>query len=440
MINIIKLSLRKLGLRNIKRKNKIMMLALILIMSFIFTSCYDAKELDEYTYVIAVGIDKGVTDKYRLTIKFHTMKGGGGGETGGTIGADFEILVIDAPTFFTGINMINSALARELNFMHAKMLVFSKEIAEEGVSTFIAPIIRFRQIRHSIHVVVSKESAYEFLEKYEPIEGNAISKALELIVSETSETGYIIHTRLHEFYTGLKSTFRQPMAILAGVNDMKNFVETGEELQNQYSTEKEYTAGEIPRKGGGNVEFYGTAVFNGDKMIGELTGEETRMLSIILGEFKRGNFSIQDLYYPDKYVPIDIRMERQPKVEAKMKGDKVIFDVKINLEGDILAIQSHLNYEEEPLKSSLEEAVVKKFKEEMNSLIEKCREWGVDIFRFGRVVCSNFRTIQEWENFNWLEKFKDSEVNINIIFNIRRTGILLKSSPIIDVEELKTQE
>ena len=420
------------SIRNIKRKNKIVLLASILILAFILSSCYDAKELDEYTYVIAIGVDKGVTDKYRLTIKFHTMKGGGGGETGSTIGADFEVMTIDAPTFFTGVNMINAALARELNFMHAKMLVFSKEIAETGVSTYIAPIVRFRQMRHSMHVVVSKESAHEFLEKYEPIEGNAISKALELIVNETSETGYIVHERLHEFYIGLKSTFRQPIAILAGVNNMNNFIEIGGEQQG--NEEKQYTAGELPRKGGGNVEFYGTAVFNGDKMVGELTGEETRMLNMILGGFKRGNFSIKDPYSPDKFVPIDIRMERHPKVKAEIKGEKVYIDVKINLEGDILSIQSHLNYEEEPLKSRLEDAVVKKFKDDINSLIDKCKEWGVDIFRFGRVVSPNFRTIQEWDDFNWLERFKDSVININIDFNIRRTGTLLKSSPIVNKE------
>ena len=167
-------------MNSIKTKTIILLLTSILILAFTLSGCYDAKELDEYTYVIAVGIDKGVTDSYRLTIKFHTMKGGGGGETGGTIGADYEILTIDAPTIFTGINMINSALARKLSFTHAKMLVFSREIAETGISTYIVPIIRFRQMRHSMHVVVSKGSAYEFLEKYEPIEGMQFLKLWNL--------------------------------------------------------------------------------------------------------------------------------------------------------------------------------------------------------------------------------------------------------------------
>jgi len=430
----------RVNLNNLKRKTKIMFLASILILAFILSGCYDAKELDEYTYVIAVGIDKGVTDSYRLTIKFHTMKGGGGGETGGATGADYEILTIDAPTFFTGINMINSSIARELNFMHTKTLVFSKEIAETGVSTYVAPIVRFRQMRHSMHVVVSKGSAYEFLEKYEPIEGNAISKALELIVKETSEKGYIAHTRLHDFYIGLKSTYRQPIAILAGINNMNNFIEGSSEQKVEHNEKKGYTAGEIPRKGGGNVEFYGTAVFNGDKMIGELTGEETRILNLITGEFRRGNFSIEDPYYPDKFVPVDIRMEREPKVKTEIKGEKVFIDVNMSLEGDILAIQSRVNYEEEPLKSSFEDVVEKRLKEDMNSLIDKCKKWGVDIFHFGRKMSSYFSTIQEWENFDWISKFKESETNIEIDFNIRRTGTLMKSSPIITTDGAKTTE
>jgi hypothetical protein len=254
---------------------------------------------------------------------------------------------------------------------------------------------------------------------------------------QISETGYITHTRLHDFYIGLKSAYIQPIAILADINNMNNFVESDGEQKTEDNIKKEYTAGEIPRKGGGNVEFYGTAVFNGDKMIGELTGEETRILNLILGEFKRGNFSIDDPHYTDKYVPIDIRMERNPKVKVEKKGDKVFIDVDIILEGDILAIQSHANYEEEPQKSILEEAVKKRFKDDMNSLIDKCKEWGVDILHLGKKVSSCFSTIQEWEDFNWISKFKESEINVEIDFVIRRTGTLLKSSPIITIEGKK---
>ena len=41
-------------------------------------------------------------------------------------------------------------------------------------------------------------------------------------MKETSETGYITHTRLHDFYIGLKSAYIQPIAILADINNMNN--------------------------------------------------------------------------------------------------------------------------------------------------------------------------------------------------------------------------
>ncbi|HHW90778.1 MAG TPA: Ger(x)C family spore germination protein, partial [Clostridiales bacterium] len=359
---------------------------------------------------------------------------------GGAVGTDYEILTIDAPTFFTGINMINTSLAREVNFMHTKVLVFSEEIAKTGVTTYIAPAVRFRQVRRSMHVIVSKCSAFEFLEEYEPIEGNAISKALELLVEGTSEIGYIPHVTLSDFYSGLKSTYRQPIATLGSINDMEKFIEIANEQKTEVNEKKEYIAGELPRKGGGKVEFYGTAVFDGDKMIGELTGEETRMLNLITGQFRRGNFSIEDPHHPKNFIPIDIRMERKPKIKTEIKGGKVFVSVNIILEGDVLAIQSRMNYEEEPLRTVLEDAVIKIFEGGINSLIDKCKEWGVDIFGFGRKVSSHFRTIQEWEDFNWINKFKESEVNVKINFNIRRTGTLLKSSPVITTEGSKLME
>ncbi|HOJ10034.1 MAG TPA: Ger(x)C family spore germination protein [Clostridiales bacterium] len=416
-----------------------------LLLIFILAGCYDAKEIDELTYVLAIGVDKGVADTYRLTVKFHTMKeaggggaGGKGGGGGGMAGGEHEIITIDALSFFTGINMINAAVPRKLNFMHAKFLVFSEEIAKTGVGEFIAPIIRFREIRRTLHVIVARGKASDFLAEYEPVVGTTLSKAMELVVAEPANIGFFAHITLNDFYNGLKSTYRQPTAILGGINKFENFREDGPTVPDTGNMKKkEYYAGEIPRKGGSKIEFYGTAVFNGDKMVGELTGEETRLMNILTGKFRRGFFTIEDPKAPPLIVPLDVREQRAPDIKVKLIDGKPYINVVIRLEGDILAVQSRLNYEEDPLKTLLQDSFIKQIKNEMNTLIERCQKMDSDIFRFGRIVSSKFYTLQEWQNFNWIKKFKDAEVNIDMDFAIRRTGTLLKSSPILTTEEAK---
>jgi len=411
---------------------------IVVILVTMLTGCYDSTEPDEMVYILAIGLDKGVKDKLRLTVEFHTTKGGSSGSSskssgssGGEAGGDYTTITIDAPSLFTGINMINSSLAHKANFMHTEYVVFSEEMAKAGLSPYIGAVIRYRQIRRSTAVIVAKGSACKFLEENQPFIGSTLTKTMALQALESANTGYFPYVTLNDFYDGIKSTYRQPIAILGGINNSNSYQEDGEKASAFQSPEGQYYAGEMPRKGGGKVELYGTAVFDGDKMVGELTGDETRLLLMLRGDFQRGFFTIKDPKMPQDVVPLDVRTSRKTKIHVDIKNGKPYINAEITLEGDILAIQSMINYEDLSLKPLLEKAFEQQVKSEMDALIDKCKKEKSDVFRFGTVACSKFLTIQDWEQYNWNKQFENAEVTVNVTFNIRRTGILMKSSPVI---------
>ena len=414
---------------------------IVIILVTMLTGCHDLTEFDEVTFVLAVGFDKGVKDKLRLTIEFRTVKEGSSskssGSSGGGTGGDYTTITIDAPSFFTGINMINCGLPHKLNFMHTEYLVFSEKMAKAGLSTYIASVIRYRQIRRSTAVIVAKGSAYKFLEENQPLITSTLSKKMALQVMESANTGYFPHITLKDFDDGIKSTYRQPIAALGGLNNFNNYQEDGEKASAFQSPEGQYYAGEMPRKGGGKVELFGTAVFDGDKMVGELTGDETRLLMMLMGEYKRGFFTIKDPKMPQYVVPLDVRTSRKTKVHVEIKNGKPYINAEIKLEGDILSIQSMINYEDISLKPLLEKAFEQQIKSEMDALIDKCKKEKSDVFRFGTVACLKFLTIQDLEQYNWNKQFENAEVTVNVMFNIRRTGTLMKSSPVIGSEGSK---
>jgi len=129
------------------------------------TACHDANETDDFAHVLAVGIDKGVSNKWRITVQFATLKNDGGSKMQATgENETFEIqeqdgytsITLDAPSFYGGISMINSILPRKLNFMHTKLLVLSEDIARSGlIGEYLAPIARYREIRRNVRVLIS---------------------------------------------------------------------------------------------------------------------------------------------------------------------------------------------------------------------------------------------------------------------------------------------
>jgi len=87
------------------------------------SGCYDMREIDDVAHVLAIGVDRGVSDKWRLTLQFATLNDGsggdqqeGGGSSGGGSGGGqdgYTYVTVDAPSFFTGMDMLNASLPRE---------------------------------------------------------------------------------------------------------------------------------------------------------------------------------------------------------------------------------------------------------------------------------------------------------------------------------------
>jgi spore germination protein KC len=421
---------------------KISILLLNALIAIILTSCFDAKEIDEQAFVLSVGIDQGISNKWRVTLQFPTMQGesggggGGGGQSAGSKGAGYSVVSIEAPSFIDGINMLESSIPRRLSFDHMKFIVVSEEMAKSGkLGEYIAPIRRYRQIRNSSHVIIARGSAEEFVNALEPLIGVKISKSQELYLLMPSETAYFPHVTLEEIYDGFKSTYCQPIAALGGVNNFNNIKESGKKWGKEFKSGGGYLAGQLPRKGGSSIELFGTAVFDGDIMVGELSGDETRLMLLGRGEFERGFFGIPDPKKPELLVPLDVRMKKSNrKVSVKIENGKPIIHLKLDLEGDILAVQSRIDYESLKLKPVLEKAFEQHIKTALDELISKTKALNADILQFGRKAVWNFNTIQEWEKYNWIVQYEKADVTTEVSFTIRRTGTMLNNSPVLTTE------
>lgn len=405
------------------------------------TSCYDATEIDEQAYVLTIGIDQGISNKWRLTLQMPLMKGetgsgmGGGSDSNSGQQDGYDAITVDAPSFFTGLNMIETSLPRKLNFQHTKFIVISEAMAKSGkLGEFFAPIVRYRQIRRTAHVIVTKGQAGSFIDENKTYIGSRLSKAQELIFLNAERTSYFPHVTLEDLYDGFKSTYRQPVAILGGVNEFKSYKEEGKPWGDEFLPGGIYYAGEMPRKGGNKTEFFGSAVFDGDTMVGELNGDETRMMLIGRGKLERGFFTIPDPVKPEYVIPIDVNQEKEREVKIQLQGKRPIIHLKVALEGDILAVQSRVNYESSELKPVLERAVEQNIKSGLDEVIKKSKSMKADIMQFGRVASWQFATIPEWEKYFWIKQYENAEITTEVEFTVNRTGTMLKSTSILATE------
>jgi len=423
----------------LNRSSKIILI-IILIFCLPLSGCYDAADVDEEVYAMAIGIDKGVDNAVRVTFQYPTykdspssggMKGGGGGqtETGEVDGT--LVSTVEAPSLLEGVQMLNAAGNRQISLTHAKMLVFSEEFAREGVGKDVETVARYREARETMRVIVCKGKAQDFIMENKSLIGSNLAKGIELSFVQSQNTGYFPDVFFANFYSNMLTPYGQPYAIYAGVNDFQHLPEnTQQDNQSPAPIEKDIQPGETPRKGGSKEELFGTAIFDGEKMVGSLTQNETRFFLLGIGKFKWGSFTTGDKNKPGYAYVLDVITARKPQVSAHFENGVPVIDLKVDLDADIAAIQSRIDYEKVENIKELESYTKDCFQEGMKKTIERTqKEYNCDIFHFGKKIAGNFKTIQELENYNWLKHYQEAKINVDVTVNIRRNGFFFGTRP-----------
>jgi spore germination protein KC len=400
-------------------------------------------ETDEVAYVLVAGFDKGEKDNLVVTAsiaKPRTIAGvsGGGGGGGGGEGGGASTVVLSVETYAPApmVNLFNTVIARQISLSHTRAFVFSEELAREGIGKWFLPFARYREVRGNTQIFVCRGKAKDFIEKNKPSLEINPTKQFEFIANLSRRNGLYPSIQFENFYSEIKARAIEASAPLVAVHEgglesARPGVSKGGDI-----ALGKYIAGEVPISGGNKVQAIGTAVFHGDKMAGYLNGQETRYYLMLRGRFDQGFTSIPDPFagepvQENAYIGFQIHQERKPKYTTHIDEDgNVSIDVEIFLEPEIIASTSSVSFESPDLKTVLEETFSKYIEQGCNTLVKRTQEeFKSDIFGFGYQVKHNFWTIPPWEEFKWLERYPDAQVNVTVHTRIRRTGLLLKTLP-----------
>jgi spore germination protein KC len=382
-------------------------------------------------YVLAVGVDYLPNEQINITYLIAIPRALGTSGSGSNADRDKSVVIttIKAPSLAEGQSLLGASIGRAPNLSHVKVWIVSEELARQGLENLVGPLLRFREFRGSMFMMVVRNTAQEFINKNKPSIEVLPSRWIEGLLLSGSETGYLLPTHVHEFYNRLKTTSGAPYAVLAGINPLSG---TDRPTANPIPPEraKEYLPGDIPREGGNPAAVIGTAVFKGGKLAGMLTNEETRMMAILMGNFPKGFLTIIDPKKPERNVHILFRLGKDPQINVGFVNNRPVIDIDVLLEGELTSIASDINYESEDNRKLLEQEVSKTIKLEMVDMLNHTQALETDVVNFGRYFRPKFQTYDEVASFNWNSLYPEAEIHVQINTKIRRTGLMFKSMPI----------
>lgn len=391
------------------------MLYLFLILSFFMTGCWDREELDEISIVSGIAVDPGEEKKYRLTVEAIISSEFGKQSAQGN--TPVVTYTMEGNSLSELSNKMNKGLTRKMVYSHTRVLYISEEVAREGLFGFLDFLDRSGQFRNDFNIMITKGiPASEFTKITYPTQKSPSLKVNTQAETFTEEWGGDPNVKLYDFISTIISKGKSPVAASLSI---KGNAESGKTVENNKSLDPEAL-----------VVMDGMVVFDDEKMIGELSLEETRnylwtqdlmqtSLSIPCGEDSEEA--------KDYFLDARITMSKS-SLETNYKNGFPHIKVNINGEARIQGLHCPKDITKLDVFTDYEDLIEKHIEKEINSLITKVQEeYGVDIFGFGEALNrQHHKKFLEVQN-QWDEEFAKAELDVYVDMHLMRSGIKNKS-------------
>ncbi len=446
-------------------KNLVTFIVFIVLLVFFingFSNSYTYHNISNLAYVLALAIDVGEKAEMKITAQFTKDSSFSTGSDSSSGESNKPILVsCQADSLFSGLNLINTYIGKEVNLSHCSVVVFSEDFAKKGIASQIYSLTNNQEISPSANIVVSKCSAYDYLNNVRPNIEKISVEYYDTFSITNKFTGYFSNISIGDFYNALSCDVCYPTAILGGLDlsakeklskNSENSKESSSSDSSSNSSEEsssQSSSNENPQEnlsdnvitntedliaGSSSVEDtrgtenIGIAIFDNEKLRGELTAIETVCHLLIQNEIDTCIISIDNPLDSEKKTELSLYPKKKSKVSVKIEDDIPKISVEINLDADILTIEDDVNYSSEEVLTIYSEATEDYLEEHFKEYFNKIsKEYSTDIDGFSHDALSNFLTDAEWKAFKWNEKFKCSEFDISVNLDTISTLLVKKT-------------
>ena len=429
-----------------KVKKILIILLVIVITAFFLTNFSSIYTIDDYAYVIAMGLDNSDDSDLILSLQIAIPAGSSkGSESSSSQSSSSIVSTIKCKNINGGVNLINDYLGQKLNLSYCKAMVFSEDIAKKGIGNYICTATNDIEIRPSCDIIVSKCSALDYITNSKPLLENLSSKYYEIASSSQKDTGLTRTISLMSFYNRYYDSLCEPYAPLSSIEesnggDAKNEVQ-GKTLNSDKNSDNS-NGGDSSSSSGGKSESsskkdvekdnanakiknQGLAIFKDDKLIGEISREETLCYMLVSGKLKDAVINVPSPFEDADYVSLNISSVHS-KNKVEIKNGMPFITCNISLSARVLSSTKTSNYLSKENSLALEYATNSYLNANITDFLYKTsKELKSDFIGFGRNAVRSFKTMDDWKNYDWLNKYQNSEFNVNVNTTVKSSYLLI---------------
>lgn len=416
-------------------KKMFYVMGIIIFCAVAFSGYLHEQDINDLAYVIAIGFDVGNDDKLKLTFQISIPSANSSGSSGGGDGSsssekgvsDTLNQTVECNSFNSGLNTANNIISKRLNLSHCKFIIFSEELASQGISDYIYTLENNIELRSNCNILVSTSTAEEFINSSTPILEHSTSKYYEIITTASRYSGYTSNATLNTVYTSIADDFSETSTMLGNVQKDESSEDESSSSGDSSSEESGSSGGNSSSSGQTSSEngmttdiiIGGIAVFKKDKLVGTLSKEETIPYLIVTDKLKECVVSIPSPFSEGNYIDLHIYDFSKTKNNVKLDSSGPQITTDVTLKSTILSNDFDFDSSSKEDIEKIISVASDHLKNQIINYYEKtAREFKSDITGLGKYAVYKFPTINDWENYNWPEKFETATFDVNVEVNI----------------------
>jgi spore germination protein KC len=377
------------------RKALLLLLALSVAL---LTGCWDRRELEERTSLVAIGIDrvKGKKELYKVSvqipipIKIAGREGQGGGGSESAV----KVMSVSGRSVSDALNNLQKRLNQRIFIGHTRVLAISEEVAREGMAEILDGFRRAPEMRRLLWPIVVKGEASDLLKINPKLVQIPVMYIMELIESG-AKAGMIPDQSLNNF-----------------------FVETSTQSLETYLNYVEAYKDEIIWKG--------LAVFRDQKMAGVLDDVQSWVLLQLREKMRGGDVVIPLPERKDDFITFRPHFVKSKLKILEQKGQyEAVYHV--TLQGDIIETTVSPNVIEEKYNiEKLQDLVRGEMDKRAAKLLKQLqKDFKIDVLKLGMALrAHHYRDY--WVKHDWEKEFPPFKIRILYTIKIRRFGMEMK--------------
>lgn len=362
---------------------------LIVIVSFFLLTGCSYKELNDLAIVTAIGIDY-IDNEYLISAQIMNLQKSEGDKT-----SQQAILYKGSGiTIVQALRNIMMQYPKTIYLGHLELAVLGKDVIEQKTNEIFDYFISSPESSNDFMVLVNKDGLAEDIIDPEKAasesESNPTKDILESLKNTQNRQGMAYQINFEEFVALYLEVGKDP--VIPIIKYLENEAETS------------------------NVMLTSMVAFKDNVLQKELTKEQAIAFSTLNNYYYDIPFNAN---YKDSTISV-LMINPTSKYSIKIKDDKLVLNIDINLEGHASEVSSKVILSNPKTAREIENIYEKQIKDNVISLIDYCKENNVDVLGLKNMIYKNhYKDYKKYEDKNIYEI---ADINIDVKIKMYRYG------------------